>query len=39
MTPAFAKELDRLGVRALPTPKQPQAPVWMPAYRGEEPPF
>lgn len=41
MTPDLARELDRLGVRALPpspAPK-PQVAVWMPAHPGEEPPF
>jgi hypothetical protein len=39
MTPALARELDRLGVRAPAPPRKPEPAVWMPTYKGEEPPW
>ena len=44
MSPALEAELNRLGVRdvvpiASPKPKLPEPIVWMPKYKGEEPPF
>jgi hypothetical protein len=39
MTPALARELDRLGVRAPAPPRKPEPAVWMPQHPKEEPPF
>ena len=44
MSPTLEAELNRLGVRdvapvAPPKPEPPEPIVWMPKYKGDEPPF